>query len=35
MNLIQVNSKYQTLVLGAVLIVALAIERLLLRRRTA
>lgn len=33
MNLIQVDSKYQTLVLGAVLIVALAIERLLLRRR--
>jgi ribose transport system permease protein len=35
MNLVQVDSKYQTLVLGAVLIVALAIERLLLRRRQA
>ncbi len=35
MNLTQVDSKFQTLVLGAVLIVALAIERLLLRRRAA
>ncbi|CDX51462.1 Inner-membrane translocator [Mesorhizobium plurifarium] len=35
MNLVQVDSKYQTLVLGAVLIVALAIERLLLRKRQA
>jgi ribose transport system permease protein len=35
MNLIQIDSKYQTLVLGAVLIVALAIERLLLRKRHA
>lgn len=35
MNLTQVDSKFQTLVLGAVLIVALAIERLLLRRRGA
>lgn len=35
MNLIQVDSKYQALVLGAVLIVALAIERLLLRRKQA
>lgn len=35
MNLVQVDSKYQTLVLGAVLIVALAIERLVLRRRQA
>jgi ribose transport system permease protein len=33
MNLTQVDSKFQTLVLGAVLIVALAIERLLLQRR--
>jgi ribose transport system permease protein len=33
MNLTQIDSKYQALVLGAVLIVALAIERLLLRRR--
>jgi ribose transport system permease protein len=33
MNLVQVDSKYQTLVLGAVLIIALAIERLLLRKR--
>ncbi|MEZ5783919.1 MAG: ABC transporter permease [Rhizobiaceae bacterium] len=35
MNLIQVDSKYQALVLGAVLIVALAIERLLLSRKSA
>lgn len=35
MNLTQVDSKFQTLVLGAVLIIALAIERLLLRRRKA
>ncbi|PTE08653.1 ABC transporter permease [Mesorhizobium helmanticense] len=35
MNLVQVDSKYQTLVLGAVLIVALAIDRLLLRKRQA
>lgn len=35
MNLIQVDSKFQALVLGAVLIVALAIERLLLRRKQA
>lgn len=35
MNLLQIDSKYQTLVLGAVLIVALAIERLVLRRRLA
>lgn len=35
MNLIQVDSKYQALVLGAVLILALAIERLLLRRKQA
>lgn len=35
MNLVQIDSKYQTLVLGAVLIVALAIERLLLRGRQA
>jgi len=35
MNLVQVDSKYQTLVLGAVLILALAIERLLLRKRQA
>lgn len=34
MNLTQVDSKYQVLVLGAVLIIALAIEQLLLRRRT-
>ena len=33
MNLVRVDSKYQTLVLGAVLIIALGIERLLLRRR--
>ena len=32
MNLIRVDSKYQTLVLGAVLIIALGIERLLQRR---
>lgn len=35
MNLVQIDSKYQTLVLGAVLIVALAIERLVLSRRHA
>lgn len=35
MNLLQIDSRYQTLVLGAVLIVALAIERLVLRRRQA
>ena len=35
MNLIQVDSKYQALVLGVVLIAALAIERLLLRRKQA
>lgn len=35
MNLLQIDSKYQTLVLGAVLIIALAIERLVLRRRQA
>ncbi|MGB3391016.1 MAG: ABC transporter permease [Pseudaminobacter sp.] len=35
MNLTQVDSKFQTLVLGAVLIAALAIERLLLQRRKA
>ena len=34
MNLVRVDSKFQTLVLGAVLIIALGIERLLLRRRT-
>lgn len=33
MNLVRIDSKYQTLVLGAVLIIALGIERLLLRRR--
>lgn len=32
MNLVRVDSKYQTLVLGAVLIIALGIERLLQRR---
>ena len=35
LNLIQIDSRYQTLVLGTVLIVALAIERLLLSRRHA
>lgn len=35
MNLTQVDSKFQTLVLGAVLIAALALERLLLQRRKA
>lgn len=35
MNLVQVDSKYQALVLGVVLIAALAIERLLLRRKQA
>lgn len=35
MNLLRIDSKFQTLVLGAVLIVALAIERLLLRKRLA
>ena len=33
MNLVRIDSKFQTLVLGAVLIIALGIERLLLRRR--
>lgn len=33
MNLLQVDSKFQTLVLGAVLIVALGLERILLRGR--
>ncbi len=35
MNLLRIDSKFQTLVLGAVLIVALAIERLLLSKRLA
>lgn len=35
MNLLQIDSRYQTLVLGAVLIIALAIERLVLRGRQA
>lgn len=34
MNLIRIESKYQTLVLGAVLIIALGIERLIQRRGT-
>lgn len=33
MNLLQIDSKYQTLMLGAVLIIALAIERLLQARK--
>lgn len=34
MNLLQFDSKYQTLVLGVVLIIALGVERVLLRRKS-